>query len=138
MVRLKCLKCINRSKHIQTNSGELNSIIKNWREFVFITNNMESSAEKIAWLYKNRWRVQLFFKWTKQHLRIFFLGVPQWMQSNASVLWDHNTLSGYHCHLQIESQPPFFTILYKYKNRLPNETFVIQALSHHNHKAPKG
>ena len=86
MVRLKCLKCINRSKHIQTNSGKLNSIIKNWREFVFITNNMESSAEKIAWLYKNRWRVQLFFKWTKQHLRIFFWEVPQWMQSKRKCI----------------------------------------------------
>lgn len=30
------------------------------REFVFITNNMELSAEEIALLYKNRWQVELF------------------------------------------------------------------------------
>lgn len=47
-------KGLNRSKHIQTNSGELNSTMKNWREFVFITNNMKLSAEEIALLYKNR------------------------------------------------------------------------------------
>lgn len=40
------------------------------REFVFITNNMGLSAEEIALLYKNRWQVELFFKWIKQHLRV--------------------------------------------------------------------
>lgn len=40
------------------------------REFVFITNNMELSAEEIALLYKNRWQVELFFKWIKQHLKV--------------------------------------------------------------------
>lgn len=40
------------------------------REFVFITNNMELSAEEIALLYRSRWQVELFFKWIKQHLRI--------------------------------------------------------------------
>lgn len=40
------------------------------RTFVFYTNNFEISAEMIARLYKYRWRVELFFKWLKQHLRI--------------------------------------------------------------------
>ena len=40
------------------------------RTFVFLTNNFELSAEKIALLYKYRWSVELFFKWIKQHLRI--------------------------------------------------------------------
>ncbi len=39
-------------------------------EFDFITNNFRLSALKIAELYKNRWSVELFFKWIKQHLRI--------------------------------------------------------------------
>jgi hypothetical protein len=38
--------------------------------FVFITNNFELSALDIALLYKYRWRVELFFKWIKQHLKI--------------------------------------------------------------------
>ena len=40
------------------------------REFVFLTNAMHISALLVAELYKNRWQVELFFKWLKQHLRI--------------------------------------------------------------------
>lgn len=39
-------------------------------EFVFLTNNLELSAIEIAILYKNRWLVELFFKWIKQHLKV--------------------------------------------------------------------
>jgi len=39
-------------------------------ELTFLTNNMELNAEIIARLYKERWRVELFFKWIKQNLRI--------------------------------------------------------------------
>src|SRR3989339_321496 len=37
---------------------------------VFLTNNFSLPALIIAQLYKRRWRVELFFKWIKQHLRI--------------------------------------------------------------------
>jgi Transposase DDE domain len=40
------------------------------RFLVFLTNNFSLSAATIALLYKNRWKVELFFKWIKQHLRI--------------------------------------------------------------------
>jgi hypothetical protein len=40
------------------------------REFVFLTNNFTLKAQDIATLYKYRWRVELFFKWIKQHLKI--------------------------------------------------------------------
>ena len=40
------------------------------RTFVFYTNNFGITAEEVALLYKFRWRVELFFKWLKQHLRV--------------------------------------------------------------------
>lgn len=50
-------------------------LVKYWdeeqkREFIFITNAMHISALQVAELYKNRWQVELFFKWLKQHLKI--------------------------------------------------------------------
>jgi hypothetical protein len=35
---------------------------------VFLTNNFEVSALEIANLYKNRWQIEVFFKWIKQNL----------------------------------------------------------------------
>jgi len=40
------------------------------RVFVFLTNNLYLDPLIIAQLYKLRWRVELFFKWIKQNLRI--------------------------------------------------------------------
>jgi hypothetical protein len=45
------------------------------KSLIFLTNNTALPALTIAALYKNRWQVELFFKWIKQHLRIKkFLG----------------------------------------------------------------
>ena len=40
------------------------------RTFEFLTNNLSLPALTICALYKQRWQVELFFKWIKQHLRI--------------------------------------------------------------------
>ncbi len=40
------------------------------RDLVFLTNNFLLSALTIAQLYRARWRVELFFRWIKQHLHI--------------------------------------------------------------------
>jgi len=40
------------------------------KKFVFITNNFSLPSITIANLYKQRWQIELFFKWIKQHLRI--------------------------------------------------------------------
>ena len=48
------------------------------RTFVYLTNNMKLTSEQIALLYKNRWQVELFFKWIKQHLKIkSFWGITE-------------------------------------------------------------
>lgn len=40
------------------------------RTFTFLTNNFTIRAGDIALLYKQRWQVELFFRWIKQHLRV--------------------------------------------------------------------
>jgi hypothetical protein len=41
-----------------------------FRLFVYLTNHLELAALVIALRYKSRWRVELFFKWIKGHLRL--------------------------------------------------------------------
>ena len=43
---------------------------ENDKELIFLTNNFLLDADMIARLYKDRWKIELFFKWIKQHLRI--------------------------------------------------------------------
>ena len=40
------------------------------KTYVFLTNNFEITTMEVALLYKNRWKIELFFKWIKQHLKI--------------------------------------------------------------------
>jgi transposase len=40
------------------------------KRLVFLTNNFSLPAATVAAIYKQRWQVELFFKWIKQHLRI--------------------------------------------------------------------
>jgi len=64
------------------------------KTLVFLTNNFTLSAVTICALYKNRWQVELFFKWVKQHLRIkCFYGTTEnavksqiWIAVSAYVL----------------------------------------------------
>jgi putative transposase len=46
--------------------------------YQFITNNFSLSAATIAAIYKQRWQIELFFKWIKQNLKIkTFLGTSK-------------------------------------------------------------
>lgn len=40
------------------------------KDLIFLTNNFHLKATQIAQLYKYRWKIELFFKWIKQHLKI--------------------------------------------------------------------
>src|SRR6516164_1010860 len=40
------------------------------KRFVFLTNNFQLPALTIAQIYRSRWKIELFFRWIKQHLRI--------------------------------------------------------------------
>ncbi len=48
------------------------------KHFVFITNLFHLSANTITEIYRQRWQIELFFKWLKQNLRIkAFLGTSK-------------------------------------------------------------
>lgn len=49
--------------------------------YVFLTNNFDLKAEQIAYLYKQRWQIELFFKWIKGHLKVKVF----WGQSENAV-----------------------------------------------------
>jgi hypothetical protein len=51
-------------RRIRYNDLELN------KSFVFLTNNFEIPALTVTQLYKERWKIESFFRWIKQHLRI--------------------------------------------------------------------
>jgi hypothetical protein len=52
---------LRRIKYVDLETG---------KEFVFLTNNLEIPALTVAMLYKLRWRIELFFRWVKGHLRV--------------------------------------------------------------------
>src|SRR5258706_6521400 len=48
------------------------------KTLVFLTNNFALPALTITQLYRQRWQIELFFKWIKQHLRIkAFFGISE-------------------------------------------------------------
>ena len=90
------------------------------KKLVFLTNHLEVPATTVAALYKNRWQIELFFRWIKQHLRIkhFFGTSPNavktqvWIAVSIYVLIAilHKELSlpgSLHRTLQILSIHPF-------------------------------
>jgi putative transposase len=68
----------NRARHKNPCRRELRriAVLRDTGEvIVLVTNDLEAPALEIANLYRQRWEIELFFKWVKQHLKIKkFLG----------------------------------------------------------------
>jgi len=71
--------------------------------YEFLTNDLERDAQEIADIYKERWEVELFFKWIKQHLKVkSFWGTSKnavysqiWVALILTILlWINKTLNG--------------------------------------------
>jgi IS4 transposase len=68
----------SRQNPLQVPVRELQVIIETGKMLRIVTNDLDAPAEEIADLYKQRWQIELFFRWVKQVLRIrHFIGVSE-------------------------------------------------------------
>ena len=52
--------------------------IDSGKEITLVSNDLDAPAAEIAALYKQRWQIELFFKWIKQNLKLrHFLGTNE-------------------------------------------------------------
>jgi IS4 transposase len=68
----------SRKNPLQVPVREIRVIIDTGKMLRIVTNDLDAPAEQIADLYKQRWQIELFFRWIKQTLRIKrFMGVSE-------------------------------------------------------------
>lgn len=62
------------------------------KKFIFFTNALTINLVMVAELYHNRWQIELFFKWIKQHLKIKVLGHVRKRSPYSDLLCHHSLL----------------------------------------------
>src|SRR5215208_1442838 len=68
----------SRKNPLQVPVREIRVVIDTGKMLRIATNDLDAPAEEIADLYKQRWQIELFFRWIKQTLRIKrFIGVSE-------------------------------------------------------------
>jgi IS4 transposase len=68
----------SRKNPLQVPVREIRVIIDTGKMLRIVTNDLDAPAQEIADLYKQRWQIELFFRWVKQTLRIkHFIGVSE-------------------------------------------------------------
>jgi IS4 transposase len=68
----------SRNNPLQVPVREIRVVIDTGKILRIVTNDIDAPAEEIADLYKQRWQIELFFRWVKQTLRIkHFVGVSE-------------------------------------------------------------
>ncbi|HSV79389.1 MAG TPA: IS4 family transposase [Ramlibacter sp.] len=106
----------NRGKHRNLFKGTLRRVEvarADDKPLIMVTNDHEAPASQIAQLYKDRWQIELFFKWIKQHLKIkSFLGESK----NAVTIQLLTALIAY-----------LLVVLYKKANALPQTLWEVLA-----------
>jgi IS4 transposase len=66
----------SRNNPLQVPVREIRVVIDTGKVLRIVTNDLDASADEIADIYKQRWHIELFFRWVKQTLRIKrFIGV---------------------------------------------------------------
>jgi len=100
------------------------------KRFTFLNNNFEIDALTITQLYKCRWRVELFFRWIKQHLRIkVFLGTSQ--NAVKSQVWIAIPIYVLVAIIKkrLNLKPSLYTILQIFSVTIFDKTPILQALT---------
>ena len=73
------------------------------KRYVFLTTNFQLSAKTIADIYKSRWKVELFFKWIKQNLKVkSFVGTSR--NAVLTQLWIAMCMYLLVCHVKFLSR----------------------------------
>ena len=68
----------SRKNPLQVPVREIRVVIETGKMLRIVTNDLDAPAEEIAELYKQRWQIELFFRWVKQVLRIRnFIGISE-------------------------------------------------------------
>jgi IS4 transposase len=68
----------SRKNPLQVPLREVRVIIDTGKMLRIVTNDLDAPAQEIADLYKQRWQIELFFRWIKQTLRIkHFIGISE-------------------------------------------------------------
>ncbi len=77
-VRLPERLTSTRRNPLNRDMREIHVVANGGKTLRLITNDLDAPAEDIAALYKQRWQIELFFRWVKQNLKIRkFLGVSE-------------------------------------------------------------
>lgn len=89
---------------------------RNDEVLTFLTNNLDVSALEVAYLYKNRWQIEIFFKWIKQNLTV-------------KKLWGHSE-NAVKIHLWVAICSHLIVAYVKYLTKSPLSIYeVMQVLS---------
>jgi IS4 transposase len=68
----------SRKNPLQVPVREIRVVIETGKMLRIVTNDLDAPAQEIADLYKQRWQIELFFRWIKQTLKIkHFIGVSE-------------------------------------------------------------
>lgn len=89
---------------------------KNDELITFLTNNLNVSTLEVAYLYKNRWQIEIFFKWIKQNLTV-------------KKLWGHSE-NAVKIHLWVAICSHLIVAYVKYLTKSPLSIYeIMQVLS---------
>ncbi len=109
------------------------------KRLVFLTNNFSLPALTIAELFRGRWKIELFFKWIKQHLRIkaFYGNSENAVKTQIWVAISIYVLVAI-VKKRLNSDLTLYTILQILSVTLFEKTPILQALSTSRIPIPEG